>query len=498
MIDNWLESLGILGWGKSRSQVILVALITGNPILIMGSHGTAKTYLVKKIAHWLGLKPGIYDASKSAFEDLIGFIKPSSLNEGRLDYVQTELSLWDKEFIFIDELSRATPQLANKWLEILRNRTLMGKDLPQVSYVWAASNPTSDNYAGTNFLDDALLDRFLFLIDVPEISTIEDERILDAIIESRFDWLDTPLLEQQKELRKDRDNGIKELVKSVRLNYSEIEDRERELWRTYLRNLYYSIITMDTKGKKISGRTLNSLHKSIIALRGLCSEKGPEECSDEVMGLVKFAFPLLRYHEGQFREFSLESSHSVAWETVFLSSTQGVFLREMYVHQTLNILETTKHILENQDRLDELVLNEYHIRLDKSLSDSDDTHAFARSLACLIYLVYERGIYDLHDENLFRNVQRLEVKYLDCPYSITLEIASHLDLMEKFLYPGSMMVPVVNAVYAARSGEMFKVRNSRHNYFQYIRQIRNNSDLYRKNCFEVEKLCNRYLAELRH
>jgi MoxR-like ATPase len=65
-----------------------------------------------------------YDASKALFEDMIGFPDPSSIASGEIKYVPTKLSLWDKEFILVDEISRARAEMQNKWLEVIRGRNL--------------------------------------------------------------------------------------------------------------------------------------------------------------------------------------------------------------------------------------------------------------------------------------------------------------------------------------------------------------------------------------
>ncbi len=41
-------------------------------MLLVGSHGTAKTGLFMKIAEALGLRAISYDASKALFEDVLG------------------------------------------------------------------------------------------------------------------------------------------------------------------------------------------------------------------------------------------------------------------------------------------------------------------------------------------------------------------------------------------------------------------------------------------
>ena len=36
------------------------------------------------------------------------------------------VTVWDKQFVLIDEINRAVPELQAKWLEIIRSRKIMG------------------------------------------------------------------------------------------------------------------------------------------------------------------------------------------------------------------------------------------------------------------------------------------------------------------------------------------------------------------------------------
>ncbi|MDI6642277.1 MAG: MoxR family ATPase, partial [Elusimicrobiota bacterium] len=156
-----LNKLGIYGLDEIE-DIIIAGLVTGDPVLLIGKHGSAKTLLVRRIAQSLGYKFIAYDASKALFDDVVGFPNPQSLCEGTVDYISTPISIWDKEFVLIDEISRATPSMQNKWLEIIRSRQLMGKPVPNLKYVFAAMNPPV-SYVGSIALDVALAGRFAFI-----------------------------------------------------------------------------------------------------------------------------------------------------------------------------------------------------------------------------------------------------------------------------------------------------------------------------------------------
>ena len=169
--DAILNEYGIFGY-DSISKPILAALVSKEPILLVGEHGTGKTLLAEKLSIALGVSVAedkkefnAYDASKSLFEDVIGFPNPNALKNGKLEYIESEMTIWNKKFILIDEISRANPSMQNKWLEIIRSRRVMGVNIPNLQYIFSAMNPIG--YLGVNPLDLALADRFSLIVSVP-------------------------------------------------------------------------------------------------------------------------------------------------------------------------------------------------------------------------------------------------------------------------------------------------------------------------------------------
>src|SRR4030042_2373209 len=112
-----LDRLGIYGWNENLESVLLASLRTGDPLLMIGKHGTSKTGLANKMAKAMDIKYHSYDASKALFEDVLGYPNIEKLKAGEVEYLPSKVTIWDKEFVLIDELNRALLEMQNKWLE---------------------------------------------------------------------------------------------------------------------------------------------------------------------------------------------------------------------------------------------------------------------------------------------------------------------------------------------------------------------------------------------
>lgn len=167
-----LSDFGIHGYGEVEA-IIFAALITGDPLLLIGPCGTGKTQLLNTLSEALGLEHRHYNASLISFDDLVGFPYPDMENKG-IEYLRTPATVWDAESVLIDEISRCKPEHQNRLFSVIQERKIQGLPLDRLKYRWAAMNPyskdgsTSDSYIGAEPLDQALADRFPFIVRVPD------------------------------------------------------------------------------------------------------------------------------------------------------------------------------------------------------------------------------------------------------------------------------------------------------------------------------------------
>lgn len=204
------EKLGLYGW-SSLEPVLLAALTSELPMLLIGKHGCAKSFILERLSEELKMNYRFYNASLINYDDLVGIPIPCD-NNTKLKYISNDNSIWDAEVVFIDEINRTKVELQNKLFPIIYDKRVQGTNLNKLKYRWAAMNPAyiseedeeeSLEYLGTNQLDPALADRFPFVIEVPswnELSEYDKESIFKDQFKGK-QYLDIDLLSLIKETK---------------------------------------------------------------------------------------------------------------------------------------------------------------------------------------------------------------------------------------------------------------------------------------------------------
>ena len=185
-----LRPLGLAGWDEVE-PVVLAALATEAPLLLIGPHGSAKTLVLNRLAEVLGLSHRHYNASILSFDDLVGFPVP---RDGSVEYLQTPATIWEAESVLVDEISRCRPEVQNKLFPLIHERVVQGMPLPRLRFRWAAMNPPLSSegepdgaaYAGSDPLDIALADRFAFVVKAPGLSELSPDEQKRALTPAPF------------------------------------------------------------------------------------------------------------------------------------------------------------------------------------------------------------------------------------------------------------------------------------------------------------------------
>ena len=178
MNNRFLKQLGVFGYDDVE-PVILAALVSEDPLLLIGRAGTGKTFLLNSLSEALGLEHRHYNASLIAFDDLVGFPWPEPDGTG-IRYIETPATVWKAESVLVDEINRCRPEQQNRLFSLVQERRIQGIKLDNLRYRWAAMNPAGfdqegETYSGCEPLDAALGDRFAFLVQVADWSELGQE-----------------------------------------------------------------------------------------------------------------------------------------------------------------------------------------------------------------------------------------------------------------------------------------------------------------------------------
>lgn len=347
-MDEILQKLQIFGYEK-YSKAILTALVTGEPILFIGRHGSGKTLLAERLAQAMGYKTdgndkefNAYDASKSVFEDIIGFPNPQMMKKGLIDYLRSPITLWDKKFILIDEISRANPSMQSKWLEVIKNRSLMGQKIPELKYVFSAMNPM--NYPGANPLDPALADRFSIIVQLEDSLKEEDvKKIVSVNNESSSLLKGNENLEFNGELNNlvEKITGIyKKLPKSL-------ETLAKDFCVAYYRNSHF--VCSEKEFKPVSERRVGMMFRNLGVMLSIDIEKKirmtKKNLTENLTEVSKFSWIVPAIEETDGRNYETE---------IMARTMADIGLSEMDeegIDYTQRIIDQFKNSVEGEKRL---------------------------------------------------------------------------------------------------------------------------------------------------
>ena len=311
-----LDGLGLVGM-KSIEPVILAAVISGDPLLLIGRHGTAKSYLLSRICLALGLDWRHYNASLLNYDDLVGYPLPD--DDGKLKFVETPASIWGAQAVFLDEISRCRIDLQNKLFPIIHERRVQGIELTDLVYRWAAMNPPTDpdsddpvstlDYRGSEPLDPALADRFAFIVNVPDWTDFTENQRRRLVLES-----EGPLSEEVSA-------WLHALVEAGRSLLPGIQQECNKVLAAYVHSVCELLQKADTAGLDLSARRGAMLLRNIAAVHAAHLVLGNDVDLETSAGLA-LAHSLPGRAQGvKIPRVKLLAAHREAWAIAPLSKT---------------------------------------------------------------------------------------------------------------------------------------------------------------------------------
>ena len=311
--------LGLEGWVHLEAP-LLAALVTEAPLLLVGKHGTAKSFLLERLAQAMKLEYRFYNASLLNYDDLVGIPVPTS-DQTALRYISTPTAVWEAEVVFLDEINRTRPDLQNKLFPLIHERRVQGVDLTRLRYRWAAMNPpaldadseSSENYVGAEPLDPALADRFAFILEVPDWDSLTGSEQRSILLDQFKGRHEFPV-------------SIDALLSSARTELERLQADPPSVMTEYL--IAFASQRGET-GHRLSPRRLSTLmrnilavHASRIALQQAAqprNAKEPVEVDTEtsVWTAVQHSQPSIA-QTGRLDRHGLRAAHRHAWQLVGL------------------------------------------------------------------------------------------------------------------------------------------------------------------------------------
>lgn len=297
-----LAGIGLYGYERVE-PAILASLLTGDPLLLIGPHGTGKSMLLERLAKALGLNFRHYNASLICFDDLIGFPVPNK-RATSLSYLETPATIWKAEAVFFDEVSRCKPDVQNKLFSIIHERRVQGMDLGRLRYRWSAMNPPSmtadsENYRGSEPLDKALADRYAFVVEVP------DWFAMDRQAQARI------LEKAQKEMSGQGISALRTLLEEARKLWPSVSAQMEPFLREYVQ--YLAALLREAE-IQLSARRLVMLMRNIPAVHAVRMVSAGDTASVSDSAYLALTCSIPQRAEGiPVPESKLLAAHTEAW-----------------------------------------------------------------------------------------------------------------------------------------------------------------------------------------
>ena len=93
---NLFPRLYIYGWPKEDENCALASLLTGDPLLLIGEQGSAKSMAGAVIARALGVSFASYPADKADMEQYLGLLDIDALKNKEARYIETPNTIWGR------------------------------------------------------------------------------------------------------------------------------------------------------------------------------------------------------------------------------------------------------------------------------------------------------------------------------------------------------------------------------------------------------------------
>jgi len=326
---SYLRTIGVYGY-EAVEPIILASLVTEDPLLLIGKAGTGKTYLLNSLSEVLGMTHRHYNASLINFDELVGFPYPDP-DFNAVRYLETPATVWQAESVLIDEISRCKPEHQNRLFSLIHERRIQGISILQLRYRWAAMNPCGEDqgvvdfYEGSLPLDQALADRFAFLIPVPDWDVLSEADQL-LISDPRGEGVIS-----------DDGGQLVKLVQEAKARYETLKNALPKAVQDYALTVANLLSAADIR---FSPRRVRQLSKNLLAVTAVHDGK----MNDDLFFLtLTCTIPHIAWGKS-LDETVVRSAHRAAWNAAF-SQGREKWLNDFFLKRSL--ASRVKHLLEH-------------------------------------------------------------------------------------------------------------------------------------------------------
>ncbi len=255
---------------ESEITAVLSGLLSGEPTILVGEVGTAKTALIEKLAEMIDAKYFYYLLTRFTEPDeILGTLDINALREGK--YVRrTEGKLPKAEIVFLDEIFKASSAIRNILLDIILNKRIFSDGvyikLPMLA-LYTASNEIS-----TDIEDVPFYDRLTIRCFVKSVSEDSWEELIEkgVILDSGIETSKILSVDDVKELQRVVNDRFRNIVKN------------QSLMRRYIE----ALARLKQRGVHISDRRKIKVLKTASAISVIYAEN--EVSLDSLAEALKF------------------------------------------------------------------------------------------------------------------------------------------------------------------------------------------------------------------
>jgi len=256
---------------EAEITAVLSGLLSGEPVILVGEVGTAKTALIERLAKMIDARYFYYLLTRFTEPDeLLGTLDINALREGK--YIRrTEGKLPEAEIVFLDEIFKASSAIRNILLDIILNKRIFSDgvyiQLPMLA-LYTASNEIS-----TDIEDMAFYDRLTIRCFVKSVSEDSWEELIEkgVLLDG---GLEAPVLLSVED--------IKEFQRIVNERFKNITQNT-----TLIRKYIEALAVLRQRGVKISDRRKIKVLKTASAISVVYGEENVS--LDSLAEALKFA-----------------------------------------------------------------------------------------------------------------------------------------------------------------------------------------------------------------